>query len=403
MLSIRIFNTKIASYIKNYNLQFCNLFVTIKMLKKILKDLIVFFQDKDKTANETFLAGNRKITFKDGLFHSLLKVIQNTGIIPATNIITFDIRKKFTPQAIDQSFQKVPESLIAQINKEILSKFFINQKRRILLVDGTKISLSRRIAKLENESFPLTNKKTYRKGLLTVIYDLEQKVPICYDLATHGNERESFLHLKTGDILIFDRGYYSRSLIKKLVEDGYNVIFRISRAVKNVFSGKLDLPFQNRTIKYIFKDTEYTLLTTLPDCFTTSRLSDLYHSRWQIEEFYKFFKLSLGADFYNLKKIRSLKQTLETQFLVALFISLIHKLDKTPKPKGLKPSPKYTLDFLKDFVYNILYDPKKALKFLKELLNHIWECCLTKIVNGRSFPRRAIVRRDKWYQAGEKS
>jgi hypothetical protein len=131
--------------------------------------------------------------------------------------------------------------------------------------------------------------------------------------------------------------------------------------------------------------------------FKTDDLSDLYHNRWEIEEFYKFLKVSLGGTFYNFKIINSLEQHLESQFLVSIFVALIHNFDKKSKPIGFKASPKYTLKFLRDFAYYVLYNPRGTQKILKTILVHIWKVCLTKIINGRSFPRTAVVRHNRWY------
>ena len=366
-----------------------------------LKNLIGFFDNKSKDAHKTFLSTSRKITFKDGLYHSILKVINKEGAFPAGHRVSFDTGKKLTPQAICQSFQKVPSKFLSNINQDLIKNHFTNKNKRILLVDGTKISVSEKMTSYKNSSFPLTNTKSYRKGLMTFIYDLKQKVPICYNLVTLADERKAFLELekqlKPGDILVFDRGYYSHQMIKMLTEKGYFILFRISKSNKRICSGSSEPPFGARTISYLINNQSYVFITNLPNQFTDQQIKDMYHSRWEIEEFYKFYKMSLGADFFNYKNENGLDQIIETQWMVSILIALICKKANN-NINGFKRSPKYTIGYMEKVVYCLFYGSGGHLKKLANIFHHIWTTCLTKIVNNRSFPRIAIVNNGEWYR-----
>ena len=211
-------------------------------MHNLLKDLMAVFDEIAQYADSTFLRSSRKIFFKDVLYHNILKIIEGFGTIPASNDAAFDTNKKFTPQAMSQACQKIPASYIAKINHRLRTKYFLansnSQKRsfsrnsnrpRILAIDGSRTSLSKRMGKSKNSLFPHTNTRSYRKGLLTVVYNINDKVPICHNHVTHGNERKAFLELKSNlrpsDILIFDRGYYSLELLRQLLEADYFVIF----------------------------------------------------------------------------------------------------------------------------------------------------------------------------------
>ena len=61
----------------------------------------------------------------------------------------------------------------------------------------------------------------YTDTLLTTIYSVDQKVPWSWKLTGHHNVRAGFSDLvnqrclwQRGDIVIFDRGYYSSELVK---------------------------------------------------------------------------------------------------------------------------------------------------------------------------------------------
>lgn len=77
------------------------------------------------------------------------------------------------------------------------------------------------------------------------LYDIEQNIPINYNLVTHKNERkaliEQLVHYK-GDILVLDRGYYSSELVNILEEKEINYVFRLSKTIGIV----KDLVSQNK-------------------------------------------------------------------------------------------------------------------------------------------------------------
>ena len=134
---------------------------------------------------------------------------------------------------------------INKINTNLLD--FIYKKQtdgRILAVDGTHVVLNKCLAK---HGFPLSDNKFYATGLISCIYDIDTKITINYNLVKHKNERAAFLeqmgYLKRDDTVIFDRGYYSEELIKRLTDNGINYIFRMkkdSRYVKRLNRSKLN-------------------------------------------------------------------------------------------------------------------------------------------------------------------
>jgi hypothetical protein len=228
-------------------------------------------------------------------------------------------------------------------------------------------------------------------------------MPICYDFTNSLNERQAFArltpYLQPGDILIFDRGFFSEEMLNLCIDNGYYVVMRIPKSCKNIFSGKL-VPTGCRRITYVIDKLEYVLLSNLPTSYSNEKLKAFYHDRWDIEEFYKVFKHSLGGSFYSYKNLESLQKRIELQFLTSVLIGLLHHLNNLVSKNDLKyrTSPLYTLEYLGNFIYNLLYHPKGYLTAFKRLLKHVWSTCYTMVRKPRSYPRKAIIySRYKWY------
>ena len=138
------------------------------------------------------------------------------------------------------------------------------------------------------------------------------------------NERLAALthleHSAKGDVIVYDRGYYSFAMALAHQESGRHFVFRIKKKANPTFddfiaSNQTDLTvtvnapederaLQGRTlrvrlVRYTVGDTEYRLATSLLDSnrYGIQPLSDLYHGRWGVEELYKVGKDVIG-DFH---------------------------------------------------------------------------------------------------------
>ena len=158
----------------------------------------------------------------------------------------------------------------------------------------------------------------YPQGLVSCLYQLKSQIPADFDLASHGNERRmARAHLKTlstGDVVVYDRGYFSYAMLYAHKKRGVDVVFRLARRAGKVIdafmnSSEIDaivtievardrqktvraehpdiefIPLSLRLIKYVIDEKTYTLGTTLldRDAYQKSAFPDLYHSRWGIE------------------------------------------------------------------------------------------------------------------------
>ena len=71
----------------------------------------------------------------------------------------------------------------------------------------------------------------YPQGVLSTLYQLKSALPVDFDLVSHGNERlcaEKHLSvLRRGDVVVYDRGYFSYVLLHLHCETQIHAVFRL--------------------------------------------------------------------------------------------------------------------------------------------------------------------------------
>ena len=184
---------------------------------------------------------------------------------------------------------------------------------RIHAVDRSKINLPRALIKAGYRC-PSDN-AYYPQGMVSCLYQLKTQIPVDFDVVAHGDERSlarsHLCALKTADVVVDDRGYYSYEMLYEHVGCGIEVVFRMQKNIGAVFdrfihSAQTDQvveicasregrdkvrarhgdvecrPIRVRLVKYTVSGTTYTLATTLLDAtrYPIADLSDVYHARW---------------------------------------------------------------------------------------------------------------------------
>ena len=69
------------------------------------------------------------------------------------------------------------------------------------------------------------------QGLLSCLYRLRSRIPVDFDLVAHANERKAALShldaLADNDVVVYDRGYFSRALLCAHIARGLHPVFRL--------------------------------------------------------------------------------------------------------------------------------------------------------------------------------
>jgi hypothetical protein len=265
--------------------------------------------------------------------------------------------KSVAASSFCEARQKVSEDIFKDLNKSLLKNW--NEQRnlhlwlghRVYAVDGSKVNIPR---ELVSSGFKISDeiRQHYPQGLLSCLYDILGKTVYDFDFVSHMNERQAALEhlkvLKTNDVVIFDRGYFSSLLLHEFYKAGIHVLFRLTSegsmnkqietfmkssqrdgVIQYIPSAKVitDLkkqgytlepkPIPFRLFKRNIKGETYLYGTTLRRKeYPTPDLIDLYHERWGIEELYKITKQIADIEEFRSKTARGVKQEIYAHLLL---------------------------------------------------------------------------------------
>ena len=208
-------------------------------IKNLKQNLLKSF----KNSNNNSTVRKRKIVFSDIFYftnlyniniNSTYDVVYNNIIIDKSysNISKNAFVKKRNDLSIDL-FTNTNNNLLNYVYNDIYS-YNLN-KERLIGIDGTNMNF---LSELSNDGFKSNKHDTYTKGIISCLYDVDNQIPINYTLSKSFNERnlciEQIKYLNKNDILIADRGYYSNDVIKNLLNNQINFVFRLRSSDLNV-------------------------------------------------------------------------------------------------------------------------------------------------------------------------
>ena len=269
--------------------------------------------------------------------------------------------------------------------------------------------------------------------LVCTLFDVLAEIP--YDVSIgrcDSSERDHVLkllpRLRRGDLIVLDRGYPSYELFCELQRRGIHFVVRMPR--RNTFKevmrfmddGAIDEPIvlaapggarsvlpdslMLRAVCHQRDDgSELILLTDLWDRrITSAKLDDLYHQRWQVEEFYKLGKGNyLGQGQFHAKYAVGIEQEV---FAFALLMALSRTLMASTARAGDTPyeelSQKSSTLAVCSYLSRLAlaHHGPHALEFIAALLKRIERTRIPKRP-GRSFLRRSFKPRSKWGPGGK--
>ena len=252
--------------------------------------------------------------------------------------------------------QKLSEEIFKQLNTALIQHWHHHKKmptwrnHKVFAIDGSKINVPRGLIAA---GYDITKNKGrhYPQGTLSCLYNVQEQVVYDVEFVSHRDERECALahlkHLSSGDIVIFDRGYFSYYLFYKMLELNLNAVFRLqmlpiqeieafwkseendmlieytpSANIKSELKKRgyvCDMrSIKIRLIKYIIDNETYVCATTLMDqeLYPSACFGDLYHGRWGIEELYKISKTFIDVEDFHAQTERGVKQELYGQCLL---------------------------------------------------------------------------------------
>ena len=303
---------------------------------------------------------------------------------------------------------------------------------RAFAVDGSKLNLPRELVR-EGYS-PPSPQAHYPQGLLSCLYQIGRRLPRDFGLHAHLDERRAaqrhLAALGPGDLVVYDRGYYSFALLQAHSERQVEAVFRLQRnasgPVREFVAGSsrdavvtveptetarcrqpaAELqPVSLRLVKYEVNDTAYRLGTTLLDAerYPAAELADLYHGRWSVEELYKISKELLGIESFHGRSERTVKQELWAHFtliaMARLFASRCERqFESRPGEAGrppLRANFSHSLGAVERELEGLLLQAPQLRNTLNRVLEHAARGPQRERP-GRSYPRRSRRPSKKW-------
>lgn len=272
---------------------------TITIQQKTEIDILKAF----KVCDEMWIKRKRQINTAS-LFYTLTKCcIQRRGV---DHVLRMG-NESFSMQALHYARKKVPTGAFREVNAYLQRG---PHESRVFAVDGSKVhthpSFLRDGYKTRTNNKPVSRPAKRPLVMLSSMVDVKTKACVDFELTKHFDERSAATTLlrsvAKGDTLVFDRGYFSRELLKRVHDTG---AFGLWRLKINAFGGVRTFFNSNRTearcllsgietrlVKYFISGKTYVCLTNDLEV-SKAKVKTLYASRWRVEESFKRLKSDL--------------------------------------------------------------------------------------------------------------
>ena len=248
-----------------------NIFRNDDNIHKQIYEMLEYLNQCINEINVLVVKRQTKIDFYD-LFFYIMIYNSSDSCTHSENLINFNINTELDLSKntiINRLITLNPEHL-KNINNKMIDYFYklfnIDRKNIICASDGSKIKL---LSSLKYH-FKEDNNELYTTRNINSVYDVDNKIPIYFDIFKSSNEIENFTSQIINDTnnmtYVTDRGYTDKKLINFYLSKNMFFISRITK--NNNFSNKLitnnniinnDNKFEETQFKYDFKEKQYDL------------------------------------------------------------------------------------------------------------------------------------------------
>lgn len=359
--------------------------------------------------NDQIIKRNNKLTFKDILFFMLNVTGNNLSYDIINSKLKCDNICNVSKTALIKKKQNIPIDLLTNINESLINHIYDDNKIRYIAVDGTQINLHKKL----KDSYDISKNKEYCSALVSSLIDVDTKIPINYSVFKSFNERAVLLdqlkYIRANDVLIMDRGYYSKYLANQLIDKNINFIFRLPKhlnIIKNLKTNSeklIDYKTKNKEIKlkyvsYTVNQTKYYVVTTLVDK-SIEFIKEHYWKRWTVETDFRHCKYDLSMLSIKSKSKLGVEQSIAIHNFILIVTSYIEYLLKDPiNGNNYKINKKNTIHITIDKILGLLIygnNSKKTINKIQKILSII-KSVVSLIKKGRSFKRCKRLPTAKW-------
>jgi hypothetical protein len=337
-------------------------------------------------------------------------------------------RKKIPVKVLQILFAESVEyaQLLAKENTKLTWNGF-----RVYAIDGTKKNLpaSREL----REYFGAPQHAHFPQLITGVLFDVLAKIPINYmrapfNTSERGMAMELIKELGQGDLLVLDRGYPGYKMCHAITNQQVDFLIRLPKdgmfkeardfLAKGKRDGKItiypptdlikDCPTENYqplTLRIVVVSLPGTkepavFITSLLDRqkYPPRALRNLYHRRWNEEEFFKTIKEHLGAEEFRGKSVQFIDQELLSTYLYYILTRIM--MLESAKQHDI---PVENLETKASLEAVARYLDRMLLAETVEQCQELCRRCLIEISwkkyrprPNRKFPRRSKSRHGKW-------
>lgn len=426
------------------------------ILEKIRKHILSESFKKRHRKSDKWFTREKILTFHI-VFFLTLNLLRKTLQIELYSFLKKSQIPLVTKQAFCAARQKISYKAYVEINELLIGEFYTDNDiklflgLRLLLVDGSTLALPEN-AEIRDKYGTCSNQKAkdhIPMSRISHIYDPLNGIILHAIMNPYKSSERSMAieHIKIIDkhfrnLIIFDRGYPSITLIFYAKENNSEVLIRcplkflpgfaqikikngendfLIELMPKKLNGKKRKEFQRQlpnilitsgmkirvlVIKLDNGDEEY-LITTLIDSekYTYETFKELYNKRWGIEENYHFIKIAIEIENFSTKKPGGIEQ----EFYGTIFMSNVRALlsgeaqderdeeGKTKEHKKLKYDYKInrniSLGLIKDSLIEALFDPVVDLESYCKELKKLIKKNVVPIRKGRTFKRKRKANR----------
>lgn len=292
------------------------------------------FRNKHKTRVQSFTR-NRKLSFeKIMLFNlSLPQRSLSSAIDDFLEMNLAEESSKFSKQAFSQARKQIDPEAFHEV-LTLTSKYIESHKAdkkwhgyRILAIDGTTLQLPESKANKEyfgaNKNSMATKKQETTMAKATALFDVTNDLILDVAIGRrYASERTQAIDVlkncpseafNNHTIVLFDRGYPTKSIYNFFFEHSGHFLMRISenihsKSIKNLPRGDntIDYNFKGqakklRVIRFKLKEEtdEYLITNVLDKQLSVKKMKELYFLRWGIECKYKELKSTLKIENFS--------------------------------------------------------------------------------------------------------
>ena len=315
--------------------------------------------DAFKKCDEQWIQRRRKID-TSSLFYTLTKCcIQERGV---RHILRMDGEYNISSQAIHSARKKLPLGAFKEVNRYLHRG---PHEPRVFAVDGSKVHVHPSFLnagyKTRTNDKPVPRPAKRPLVMLSSMVDVRSKACVDFELTKHFNERTAAVSMlrsvQKDDTLVFDRGYYSKTLLQSVHDSKAFGVWRLKinafRGTRSFFNSCqteatcLILGVKARLLKYFIDGKTYVCLTNDPS-LSRKGVKAMYASRWRVEESFKRLKSNLKLEKAHARTPALYIQEVEARVLLDTITLRLQR-------KSREPSYIYTLD---TYVIHILRNVK---------------------------------------------